>query len=93
MAAGRCAGCGRAGESRAVGRHIVRCPAWAALYRDSPERALGAEDEHRRWSQEDKADDHLARIATLRAETDGRRAAMATRFEYVDPLEGDEDGI
>jgi hypothetical protein len=92
MAAGRCAGCGKPGQSKAIDKHILSCPSWAELYRQFPEKALGAEQEHRRWSEEDRAADHQDRIAVLRAETDGRRASMATRFRRVDPLEeGDED--
>lgn len=91
MAAGRCAGCGRTGDAKVVGRHLVACSRWAELYRSAPDKALDAEAEHRRWSAEDRMSDHQERIMGLRAANDGDRAAMARRFASSDPLEDDEN--
>lgn len=91
MAAGRCGGCGRTGDSRVVDKHIAGCAKWAELYRRSPDKALAAEEEHRRWSEEDRMSDHQERIVGLRAVNDGDRAVMARRFARPDPLREDED--
>lgn len=45
---GRCAGCGNEGAYKAMLTHVGRCPEFAELFRNDPERALDPAVEYRR---------------------------------------------
>lgn len=87
MSAGRCAGCQETGEVKAVRWHVISCLDWAALYQHDPLAALSPEEEQARWLREDKDGEKLAHREATVADTDARRAAMASRFRTRDPLE------
>lgn len=68
MALGRCAGCGFQGSVRAAQAHVSRCPAYAVLFRDAPERALDPVAEFRRALAENKPAPVVSRPRVSRPE-------------------------
>jgi hypothetical protein len=87
MATGRCVGDGRTGPARDIAIHILLCPEFARVYRDTPERALTPVEEYARWRREEQDDDRdVAREAKV-AGTDAKRAELADRFRTRDILE------
>ena len=87
MAYGRCAGDGETGELKAVTSHVLRCPAWAALYRADPARALTPAGEYDRWAAKEQAAEKAARHDVVVGDTQRRRDVQADRFRTRDPLE------
>lgn len=74
---GRCAGCGKTGQSCSLGRHVVECLPWLDL---PPARQLDPEAEYRRWQDEDREDERDARRdRAIEANTAARQAA-SVRF-------------
>lgn len=53
MAAGRCAGCGRADSLRKISLHMIECQAYIELFKHNPARALGPAEEYERHRRED----------------------------------------
>jgi hypothetical protein len=86
VAAGRCAGCGRRDASiRKIQAHVVQCPAYAALYRAEPERALDPVAEEARWlaaegSDSARIDARDERLEKLRVRLAEQRLAQADRW-------------
>jgi hypothetical protein len=64
----------------------VSCQDWAALYRSSPEAALGPEEELERYRRDDQHAEHAAMAAALRQRSVAGRAAAQERFTLADPL-------
>lgn len=91
MSAARCAGCGEVGPCHQVRDHVLRCPAYVALYREQPEKALAPEAEWERWREEDRdAEQSAARSETLErvfARLDAKREAQFSRWTTRDLLE------
>lgn len=88
MAQGRCAGCGRTGECRAVQEHVMECPDWLRLYREDSARALPPAQELERWKAGDQQAERIVRLDTQIQATDDRRAAGTARFaRRKDPLD------
>ncbi len=88
MPVGRCP-CGYIAPSVQVGLHQAGCAEFASAYRASPESVLPPEAEYERWKQGDQATAKAVVHAASVADTDARRAAMATRFATRDLLEDD----
>jgi hypothetical protein len=73
-----------------VNAHIADCPAWAALYAVSPDKALDAESEFRRWKEQDKDDERTERREAVTEQGELARIASLQRFQYRDILEDDD---
>jgi hypothetical protein len=57
---GRCAGCEAEGAYKAMLTHVGRCPKFAELFRNDPDRALDPGDEFRRVAAERKPEPVVA---------------------------------
>ena len=86
---GRCAGigCGYTGQPGRVRAHAVACSRFAELYRSDPAAALDPEEEYRRWQADGRGAERAARYDEQVADTDARRAAMASRYVTKDLME------
>jgi hypothetical protein len=89
---GRCAGpdCGVTGELSLVKSHVIRCPAWARLYREDRGAALDPGPEYARWLAEDRDQEHAEDLAARTADTVRRVAGSRARFAGVGNILGDE---
>lgn len=76
MAIGRCSGCGRTEQSKRVQLHVLTCPDYLALYRESPERCLDPEKEQARHRDED----------TVEARAALRDQRLRVRFAEIDTV-------
>lgn len=86
MCTGRCP-CGYTAHTADVQAHQVGCPVFAAAYRADPDGVLGANEEYDRWLEHGRPEERAAAHAASVADTDARRAAMASRFATRDILE------
>jgi hypothetical protein len=86
---GRCAGCGKTGQPRPVGRHVVECPQWLAL---APERQLDPEAEYLRWQSRDREDERDARRGRAIEANIAARDAAGLRFARSRDLDAELDG-
>jgi hypothetical protein len=84
---GRCAGCRRVGEVKAVGVHIVTCEDWAELYLSRPWAALLPAEEYERWRAAERPAERKADLEVRVADTQAKRAASVARFDVPDLLE------
>lgn len=86
MAQGRCAGCGKTGQScKGMKNHILECPAYVKLYKSDPSKALMPEQEFERWQREENSEEARAaardvRLAAKFAELDSKRDAQSERW-------------
>ncbi len=88
MAVGRCP-CGYTALAVQVAGHQAGCAEFARAYTADPESVLAPEAEYERWKQGDRATEKAGAHAVSVADTDARRAAMASRFVTRDFLEDD----
>lgn len=86
MSPGRCAGCGKTHQScKVIRTHTMSCPDYLKLFKESPEKALDPEAEHRRWNEEENSDEARAEAKDVRlqkrfAELDAKRDEQTTRW-------------
>jgi hypothetical protein len=84
MAQGRCAGCGYSGSCVQVGTHILTCPDYLELFRNSPDKCLDPEAEYQRHKDEDnsetRAERRDQRLAQRHAEADRLHALEEARW-------------
>lgn len=90
MSTGRCAGCGFTGQPGKVRDHIVECPDFAAAYRRDFRSIGTVEQEYENWVTAGRPAARAAAHAAVVADTDARRAAMASRFATRDILDDEE---
>lgn len=86
MCTGRCP-CGYTAHTADVEAHQVGCPHFARLYRADPDGVLPPGDEYASWLEHGRPEEKAAAHAASVADTDARRAAMASRFATRDVLE------
>lgn len=82
---GMCAGCRETGPVKAVERHVVSCPRWAALYQQGKSPLYPA-GEYARYLAEDRDAEHAADLAERVDDTVRRRLGSVARFEEADLL-------
>jgi hypothetical protein len=68
------------GSPRKISAHCASCPQWLELFAADPSRALSPTEEHRRWEDEGRDAERLARLEQTVSDTQARRAAGAARF-------------
>jgi hypothetical protein len=83
---GRCV-CGYTAPAGLVEAHQVSCPNFAAAYRADPDSIFSPADEYASWLEHGKPAAKTAAHEQTVADTDTRRAAMATRFATRDFLD------
>jgi hypothetical protein len=84
---GRCDPCDRNWDAaRDAERHITACAKWAAAYRADPASVLDPVPAYARWEAEVLPGLKAADLASRVADTAGRRARMADRFQGEDIL-------
>jgi hypothetical protein len=86
MSAGRCP-CGYTEAAVLVEAHQAGCPVFAAAYRADPDGVLSPGDEYASWLEHGRPAERTAAHEQTVADTDDRRAAMASRFATKDILE------
>lgn len=87
MCTGRCI-CGYTAQPGKVRDHQMSCPEFARVYQvQGPGAMRTAEQEYEHWVAEGRPAARAAAHEAVVADTDARRAAMASRFATRDILE------